>query len=318
MFFGKVAVLMGGETAEREVSLNSGKAVLESLKRQGIDAHGLDTKDNFVERLQREGFSRVFIALHGGHGEGGQIQGLLDILGIPYTGSKLLGSAISLDKMRSKKIWFSLGLPTPPAMLLDDNSNHEDIIKLYGFPLIVKPVTEGSTFGVHKVLSVGDLKEAYKDAKKYGPVMLEQFIVGDEYTVGILGDRALPSIQIVPENQMYDYNAKYNSNTTKYICPSPLHAKQETHLQKLAVEAFKATGAEAWGRVDFIRDLNGDFWILEVNTVPGFTKTSLVPKAAEVVGLSFDNLVLEILCQTLSAKEKAAYLDTEQAQQPKK
>lgn len=316
--FGKVAVLMGGINSEREVSLKSGKAILDALKRQGVDAHGIDAQDNFVERIQREGFSRVFIALHGGMGEGGHVQGLLDVLGIPYTGSGVLGSALAMDKMRSKKIWFSLGLPTPPASIFDKKTNAEDIIKNYGFPLIVKPLSEGSTIGVHKVLTIKDLEEAYKDASKYGHVMVEKYIAGDEYEVGILGDKALPSIQIIPKGQIYDYDAKYNSKDTKYICPSPLSAKQETYIQKIALEAFRSVGGKGFGRMDFIRDLNGDFWLLEANTIPGFTQTSLLPKAAQVIGIDFDSLIIEILSQTLVNEQDELYTDDEQGEQKSK
>lgn len=297
--FGKVAVLMGGTSAEREVSLQTGAAVFDALQRKGIEAEMIDTKNDYISKLQDGNFSRAFIALHGRGGEDGTIQGLLDCLNIPYTGSGVLGSALSMDKVRSKRMWQSLGLATPPFAIWEPGSGPDDYVKIFGLPLSVKPVFEGSSVGVTRVNSASNFDAACDLAARYGTVMIEPWIVGDEYTVGILGTQALPSIQITPKAAFYDYDAKYLAEDTEYVCPSPLTFQEEENIQLLARQAFKAVGAIGWGRVDFIRDLNGDYWILEVNTIPGMTSHSLVPKAAKVAGLEFDELVLEILALTL-------------------
>lgn len=294
--FGKVAVLMGGTSAERDVSLQTGEAVFASLQRKGVDAVLIDTKHpDYITQLQTGNFARAFIALHGRGGEDGTIQGLLEHLNIPYTGSKVLGAALSMDKIRSKRIWQSMGLATPPFAAWEPGSGADHYIKLFGLPLAIKPVFEGSSIGVSRVNTAGEFERACLLAGRYGDVMIEPWIIGDEYTVGILGNQALPSIQIAAQAVFYDYNAKYIAEDTQYVCPSPLTGAEEENLQVLARQAFQAVGACGWGRVDFIRDLNGDFWILEVNTVPGMTSHSLVPMAAKVAGLSFDELVLEIL-----------------------
>jgi D-alanine-D-alanine ligase len=297
--FGKVAVLFGGNSAEREVSLQTGQAVFDALQRKGIEAELIDTKNEYISKLQDGNFSRAFIALHGRGGEDGTIQGLLDCLNIPYTGSGVLGSALSMDKVRSKRVWQCLGLATPPFAIWEPGSSADEYVKIFGLPLSVKPVYEGSSVGVTRVNSASNFEQACNLAARYGAVMIEPWIIGDEYTVGILGTQALPSIQITAQEDFYDYHAKYLAEDTKYLCPTSLSAKEEENLQTLALQAFRAVGAAGWGRVDFIRDLNGDYWILEVNTIPGMTSHSLVPMAAKVAGLSFDELVIEVLSLTV-------------------
>lgn len=306
--FGKVAVLMGGTSAEREVSLQTGTAVFEALQRKGIDAELIDTKNDYISKLQDGNFSRAFIALHGRGGEDGTIQGLLECMNIPYTGSGVLGSSLAMDKVLSKRVWQSLGLATPPFAIWNPGSGVEDYVKIFGLPLSVKPVYEGSSVGVTRVNSASKFDAACDLAARYGMVMIEPWIIGDEYTVGIIGDQALPSIQISPKDDFYDYDAKYIAEDTQYICPSPLTFQEEENIQLLAKQAFRAVGAKGWGRVDLIRDLNGDFWLLEVNTVPGMTSHSLVPKAAKVAGLEFDELVLEILAMTLGVASKVDHV----------
>lgn len=308
IMFGKVAVLMGGNSAEREVSLQTGQAVFDALQRKGIDAELIDTKNEYINKLQEGNFARAFIALHGRGGEDGTIQGLLESLNIPYTGSGVLGSALSMDKIRCKRIWQSMGLATPPFSIWEPGASVDNFVKIFGLPLSVKPVYEGSSIGVSRVNSASNFEQACNLAARYGTVMVEPWIIGDEYTVGILGSQALPSIQISAKDIFYDYNAKYIAEDTQYVCPSPLSAREEENLQGLALEAFNAVGAKGWGRVDFIRDLNGDYWILEVNTVPGMTSHSLVPMAAKVAGLSFDELVLEILSLTVGIATKIDYV----------
>lgn len=296
--FGKVAVLMGGNSAEREISLISGKAIFAALQNKGVDAELIDTQQDFIQKLQEGNFARAFIALHGRGGEDGTIQGLLEHLRIPYTGSGVLASALAMDKVRCKRIWQSMGLATPPFSVWTPGSSAEDYIKIFGLPLAVKPVYEGSSVGVTRVNSATDFTAACELAAQYGTVMVEPWIIGDEFTVCILGDRVLPSIQITAQEAFYTYNAKYFSEETKHICPGLSVPNDETNLQNLALAAFKAIGATGWGRVDFIRDVNGDFWMLEVNTAPGMTPHSNMPLAAKVAGLSFDNLVLEVLSLT--------------------
>jgi D-alanine-D-alanine ligase len=302
--FGKVAVLMGGTSAEREVSLQTGEAVFAALQRKGVEVELIDTKYDYITKLQEGNFARAFIALHGRGGEDGTIQGLLECLNIPYTGSNVLGSALAMDKVRSKRVWQSLGLATPPFAIWEPGTGIENYVKIFGLPLAVKPVYEGSSVGVTRVNSASSFDEACELASRYGIVMIEPWIIGDEYTVGILGNDALPSILIGSKADFYDYNAKYIAEDTEYLCPSPLTLQEEENIQLLAKQAFKAVGASGWGRVDLIRDLNGDFWLLEVNTVPGMTSHSLVPKAAKVAGLEFDELVLEILSMTLGVATK--------------
>lgn len=297
--FGKVAVLMGGNSAEREISLISGNNIFDALQRKGVQAEKIDTQQEFISKLQTGNFSRAFIALHGRGGEDGTIQGLLEHLNIPYTGSGVLASALSMDKVRCKRLWQSLGLATPPFAIWEPGTEADDYVKLFGLPLSVKPIYEGSSVGITRVNSAADFMAACELARQYGPVMIEPWIIGDDYTVAILGNQALPSVQIAAKATFYDYQAKYFSDETEYICPSSLAPEDEANLHKLALAAFNAVDAKGWGRIDFIRDLNGDYWLLEINTAPGMTSHSLFPKAAAAAGMSFDDLVLEVLSLTL-------------------
>jgi len=299
--FGKVGVLMGGNSAEREISLRSGKGVLQALINLGIDAHGIDVGEDIVEKLQKEKFDRVFNVLHGPLGEDGTINGLLKFLKIPVTGSNVLGSALSMDKIRTKQIWQALKLPTAPYFLLEDNFSESELADNLGFPMAIKPIYEGSSIGVHKVTEFSGIRRAYEEAKKYGPVMAEKWILGKEFSVPIVGEQVLPSIYIQPEKNkdFYDYEAKYILKTTQYHCPSGLDDAKESEIQALAHSAFKALGCSGWGRVDVMQDFLGDFYLMEINPAPGMTETSLVPKAAKQFGLSYEQVVLKILEQTL-------------------
>ena len=295
--FGRVAVLMGGTSSEREVSLDSGRNCLEALKRKGVDAYAVDGIAALVQELVAKRCDRVFNILHGHHGGGedGVLQGLLDAFGVPYTGSDVLGSALSMDKTRTKQVWLSLGLPTPRYVPLRRNDDVEAAARQLGLPVIVKPACEGSSVGVSRVFSEKDLASAVALAARYeGDLLMEQMIVGEEYTVGILGDEALPSIRIVPAGEYYDYHAKYLAEDTQYLCPG-LSGDAETEIQALALEAFCAAGCSGWGRVDVMRDRSGANFLLEVNTAPGMTSHSLVPKAARVIGIEFDDLVWQVL-----------------------
>jgi len=295
---GKVAVLMGGNSAEREISLLSGQAILAALLRQGVDAVGIDTAERpVIEQLSEKHIDRVFIALHGRGGEDGTIQGLLDFMGLPYTGSGVLGSALAMDKYRTKQVWQGLGLPTPACTLIND-SHLSTVIEQVGLPLMLKPVLEGSSVGMSKVSNVDELALAYEAASQFDcPVMAESYITGIEYTAAILGDLVLPLIRLETPREFYDYTAKYSDDAkTAYICPCGLPAAQEKALQDLALQAFLAIGAQGWGRVDFLCDKSLMPWLIEVNTVPGMTRDhSLVPMAAKVADISFDDLVLRIL-----------------------
>ena len=294
--FGRVAVLMGGLSTERAVSLESGAAVLSALLRQGIDAHGVDWQGDVAGQLLTEPYNHVFIALHGRGGEDGQMQGLLETLGIAFTGSGILASALSMDKVRSKRIWSALGIPTPDFMTISGPVDERDVVAELGFPLIVKPASEGSSIGVAKVQSIEELVAAVQDAQKYDRVVIaERWIAGGEYTASILHETVLPIIKIETPNQIYDYQAKYHAETTRYICPVEWQPERETALKTLAMRAFEAVGGEGWGRVDFMVDADGAPWLLEVNTVPGLTSHSLVPMSAHAAGLEFDQLALEIL-----------------------
>lgn len=299
--FGKVAVLMGGWAAEREISLLSGRAVHAGLLARGVDAHALDVGRDVLKVLGNGNFDRVFIVLHGRGGEDGVVQGALEILGLPYTGSGLLGSAIGMDKYRCKLLWQGMGLPTPGFAVInveDDLSAAAEI----GFPLMVKPVHEGSSIGMSRVVDNVQLAEAWVQAKKYDKrVMAEHWIEGTEYTVAILGEEALPLIRLETPNAFYDYQAKYESNDTRYLIPSGLDSEKEGELQALALKAFRGAGASGWGRVDLMLDLEGRPWLIEVNTVPGMTDHSLVPMAARAAGLDFSELVWRILAQTMEA-----------------
>ena len=293
--FGRVAVLMGGTSSEREVSLDSGRNILEALRSRGVDAHAVDGIPALIEALGASRFDRVFNILHGGDGENGVLQGLLDALKVPYTGSGVLGSALSLDKIRTKQVWLSLGLPTPRYARLVPGEDVTGLARTLGLPVIIKPSCEGSSVGVSRVLTEADLKGAVDLARRYpGDLLMEQLIVGDELTVAILGETALPSIRIVPAGEYYDYHAKYIAETTQYICPG-LEGQAEEEIRTLALKAFLAAGCSGWGRVDVMRDRSGGNFLLEVNTSPGMTSHSLVPKAARAVGIEFDDLVWRIL-----------------------
>lgn len=299
MNLGKVCVLMGGDSAEREVSLGSGQAVIDALKRKQVNVEGLDAVEGFIPKLIDGKYDRVFIALHGRGGEDGELQGLLELLKLPYTGSGVLASALAMDKYKAKRIWQMMGLSTPPAVVLEEGQDPALTVKSFGLPVCIKPNFEGSSLGVKKLTNFFDLYEVCREVGRYGQVLIEPWIFGDELTVGIVGGAALPPIQIVANDGFYDYTSKYHSTETEYICPAPLTQNEHKMLQRMATEAFNVLGCRHWGRVDFIRDINGDFWLLEVNTIPGLTATSLVPKAAKAVGVEFDDLVFDLLCQTL-------------------
>ncbi len=294
--FGKVAVLLGGKSAEREVSLKSGNAVLAALKRSGVDAHAFDPAERELGELKRDGYQRVFIALHGGQGEDGTVQGALALLGIPYTGSGVLASALAMDKWRSKLAWQAAGLPVPAYELLDAGSDFTAVAARLGLPLFVKPANEGSSVGISKVKTVADLRAAYELASRYDELVIaEQFVGGGEYTVAILGNDALPVIKIEPANEFYDYEAKYLRDDTRYLCPCGLTAEQEGEIQRLAKRGYAVIGGTGWGRVDFLLDAAGKPYLLEANTSPGMTDHSLVPMAARAAGLSFEDLVIKVL-----------------------
>ncbi len=293
---GKVAVLMGGLSAEREVSLKSGAAVLEALRRRGVDAHEIDAGRDVLKQLDGKGFDRVFIALHGRWGEDGVIQGALDVLGLPYTGSGVLGSALAMDKLRSKQLWSAADIPTPGYALLEVDASLESVVVRVGLPLMVKPNREGSSLGMSKVNSVAELARARDVAANFdNQVLVERYIRGTELTVAILEHDELPLIRLETPRVFYDYTAKYESDTTRYICPSGLEPEREQALQRLAGKAFAVLGCSGWGRVDLILDAAGTPYFLEVNTVPGMTDHSLVPMAADHAGIEFDELVLRIL-----------------------
>ncbi|MBS0211861.1 MAG: D-alanine--D-alanine ligase [Proteobacteria bacterium] len=293
--FGRVAVLLGGTSSEREVSLNSGSNVLEALRARGVDAQAVDGIPALLEALRAQRFDRVFNILHGGDGENGVLQGALEALRVPYTGSGVLGSALTLDKIRTKQVWMAAGLPTPRFARLVVGEDVRAAAARLGLPVIVKPSCEGSSVGVSRVFSAVDLDAAVELAAKYhGEMLMEELIEGQELTVAVLGDSALPSIRIVPKGAYYDYHAKYVAEDTQYLCPG-LEGEPEDAIRKLAVQAFKAAGCAGWARVDVMRDRKGDFFLLEVNTAPGMTSHSLVPKAARQVGIDFQALCWQIL-----------------------
>lgn len=298
--FGRVAVLYGGQSSERKVSLHSGRAVYDALIRQGVDAFLIDVDDAIVARLLNEKIDRVFIALHGPGGEDGRMQALLEFLGLPYTGSGVQASSLAMDKWRTKQIFTAAGISTPAYRALTAD-NLDSVVAELGEALMVKPAHEGSSIGMSKVASRAELDDAYREATRYDrSVFAEQVIVGAEYTVAVLGGEALPAIRLETDHKFYDYDAKYLANDTRYLCPCGLPAEDEARLAKLAVEAFEALGCSGWGRVDFMADNQGQFYTLEVNTVPGMTDHSLVPMAAKAKGLSFDDLVIRILMQTVA------------------
>ena len=289
-------MLLGGKSAEREVSLMSGAAVLEALRSRGIDAHGFDPAQRPLEDLLREGFARAFIALHGRYGEDGTVQGALELLNIPYTGSGVMASALAMDKWRTKLVWQAVGIPTPRFEMLTAASDFAAVVAKLGLPIIVKPSREGSTIGLTKVTQGDQLEAAFHLAVKHDAMVLaEQFMSGSELTASILGDTALPLIRIAAASGLYDYHAKYFADDTQYFCPSGLPQAQEQVLQTLALRAFQIVGCSGWGRVDIMLDQNGAPHLLEVNTSPGMTSHSLVPMAAKVHGLAFPDLVIRIL-----------------------
>lgn len=295
--FGKVAVLYGGQSAERDVSLKSGMAVFNALQDAGVDVIAIDAKDNWIAALEQGQFDCVFNALHGRGGEDGKVQGLLECLGLPYTGSGVTASAIAMDKALTKHIWVGEGISTPMYELADGSKTPEQIVEKLGLPLIVKPAHEGSSIGMSRVDEVGQLASAIETAHELdGTVVIEQWIQGSEFTVAILNGEALPVIRLETDHSFYDYQAKYISNDTRYLLPCGLSEAEESELQALAVNAFNAVDCQGWGRVDAMRDeATGKFYLLEVNTVPGMTDHSLVPMAAQATGLSFQQLVLEVL-----------------------
>ena len=294
---------MGGRSAEREISLLSGQAVLQALQAQGIDAHGQDTAvDDFQNILARENYARAFIALHGRGGEDGVIQGMLEMLEIPYTGSGVLGSALAMDKLRTKQVWQSAGIPTPAFAVLENTADVAAVKDALEYPVIVKPVREGSSIGISRVDTPAGLADAWQLAAHYdATVIAEQWISGGEYTAGILDDEVLPLIRLETPNVFYDYAAKYEADTTRYLLPCGLMAAEEAELQKISMAAFRAVGAGGWGRVDFMLDESGRPWFIEVNTVPGLTDHSLVPMAAKAAGSKFKQLVCRILDTSVKA-----------------
>jgi len=291
---GKVAVLFGGTSAERAVSLNSGSRVLAALVGQGVNAVAFDPAERGLEELR--GFDRVFIALHGRHGEDGTLQGALELMGIPYTGPGVLASAVGMDKFRTKLMWQAAGLPVPEYRMLTVTSDFDGIECELGLPLFVKPAREGSSIGVSKVAHYGGLAAAYSEAAKYDAlVMAEKAMLGGEYTVAILGDEALPIVKIEPATEFYDYEAKYLRDDTRYLCPCGLLPQREAEIRRGALEAFRVLGGRGWGRVDFLMDEAGRHYFLEANTAPGMTDHSLVPMAAKSAGIPFPQLVVKLL-----------------------
>lgn len=306
--FGKVAVLMGGYSAEREISLETGRAVYDALLRKGVDAHMVDTGTESFNRLIDGNYDRAFVALHGRGGEDGLIQGALEIMKIPYTGSDVLGSALTMDKTRTKWIWLSQGLPTPDFMELNDEHTLQRVGPDIGYPVMVKPVNEGSSCGASKASDEAELHQAWLLAKTFDRrVMAERWVEGIEYTASIINDSLLPLIRLETPRAFYDFEAKYLADSTRYICPCGLPPEQESVIGKEILKAYKLVAAGGWGRVDFFMDNGNKMWLIEVNTIPGMTSHSLVPMAAKQAGISFDDLVMMILNtsvhKTLSLQE---------------
>lgn len=293
--FGRVAVLMGGTSAEREVSLDSGRNVLAALRARGVDAHAVDGIPALLEALSAKRFDRVFNILHGGDGENGVLQGALEALGVPYTGPGVLGSALTLDKIRTKQVWLSAGLPTAGFVRIPQGGDLAAAVRALGLPIFIKPSTEGSSVGVFRVMSEEDLEPAREFASTFqGELLAEQMLTGGEFTVGILGNLALPSVCIVPASGWYDYHAKYIADDTKYLCPG-LEGAEEEEIRSLALAGFRAAGCSGWSRVDVMRHADGRFMLMEINTAPGMTSHSLVPKAALQIGIDFETLCWLIL-----------------------
>ncbi|MFT4198668.1 MAG: D-alanine--D-alanine ligase [Pseudoxanthomonas sp.] len=297
--FGRVAVLLGGDSSEREVSLNSGANVLAALQARGVDAHAVDGIAALVDEIRVGKLDRVFNILHGGDGENGVLQGLLQALKVPYTGAGVLGSALTLDKIRTKQVWQAAGLPTARFVRIAPGQDLAAAVRELGLPVFVKPSTEGSSVGVFRIVSEADLAPALAFAAGYpGELLAEQMLTGGEFTIGILGDLALPSIRIVPAGEWYDYHAKYIAEDTQYLCPG-LDGEEEVGLLALALAGFRSAGCSGWGRVDVMRHADGRLLLMEVNTAPGMTSHSLVPKAAVRLGIGFEELCWRILEQTL-------------------
>lgn len=304
--FGKVAVLYGGWSAEREISLKSGATVLTKLKACGIGAHGIDAGTDVLAQLARGNYARVFNVLHGRGGEDGVIQGALEVLGLPYTGTGVLGSALTMDKRLTKLVWLQLGFPTPPYAVVHAGAELDGIIQKVGLPLAIKPAREGSSIGISKVMHAEDLAAACELGFKHDKTLLaERWIEGGEYTAGVLGDEVLPLVRMETPRSFYDYQAKYFTDTTRYHCPCGLPQDQEWMLADLCWRAFVAVGASGWGRVDLMLDRERQPWLLEVNTIPGMTDHSLVPKAAKVAGIDMETLVMRILATSLKAESGA-------------
>jgi D-alanine-D-alanine ligase len=295
--FGRVAVLLGGDSTEREISLLSGNAVLAALTRRGVDAHAFDPLDRPVQSLVSEGFDRAWIALHGPGGEDGTMQGALEWLGVPYTGSGVLASALTMDKLKTKRVVVGAGYAAPEYAVLSSAADLTPAIHTVGLPMMVKPASQGSSVGITKVKSAAELPQAYAEARAVDPIVFaERFITGDEYTVGVVQGGGLPSIRIQPATEFYDYQAKYFRNDTQYHCPSGLTPAAEAELQAAALAAFRVTDCVGWGRVDFMRDSTCDkFYFIEINTTPGMTDHSLVPMAARQAGIDFEELVWRVL-----------------------
>jgi D-alanine-D-alanine ligase len=293
---GKVAVLMGGWSAEREISLKTGAAIVAALKSRGVDAEGIDVGRDILSQFANHCYERAFIALHGRGGEDGVIQSVLEVLGLPYTGSGVMASSLCMNKLMTKRLWLGAGLPTPQFCVLEEGFKPKYIVDDIGLPVLIKPALEGSSIGMSKVEDIDRLTQAWRKAREYGDqVLAEQWISGAEYTVAILGECALPAIRLKTPRTFYDFKAKYDSSDTQYLCPCGLAQGEEKFLQDLAKTAFQSTGAYGWGRVDLMLDEMGSPWLIEINTVPGMTDHSLVPMAAAAAGISFEDLVLRIL-----------------------
>lgn len=294
--YGKVAVLLGGRSAEREISLKSGNAVLDALRSREVDAYPFDPAEQTMDALLQQQFDRVYVSLHGRFGEDGTVQGALELIGLPYTGSGVLASALAMDKWRTKLIWQAVGICSPRSIVLNDKSNPGEVVNALGLPLIVKPAREGSTIGLTKIKHEKDLLTAYQLAAKHDSLVLaEEFIAGKELTAGILGEMSLPLVRIEAAGELYDYQAKYFSNDTHYFCPSGLTGDEEQAIQAKALQAYQVLGCKGWGRIDLILDAAGTPYFLEANTSPGMTNHSLVPMAAKEAGIAFEDLVLRIL-----------------------